>query len=368
VAFLTCCGGMPPSANGLGGCAAARRPSREAPPAERSGVRRAVSDSSTYPPFMSSPRGRRAVAQAGLCRRIRCTWSRSSAGRQDPGLTVSTTVPCRCVHLHVGLTRLGRRPPCMRLSLVAAFCTRHRAGRRVGGCRDARVGRCLHSRGRRPRCGASFVSCRAMPSASSAAPAEPWTDGQPLVRMPADRPCPAGAPRQDARAGQEVRHPRTDDQRTPRPRPRTAQCPGIGKGDLIIGLNSSAIGTLVERTPRFTMLLHLPPMEGHRTGGRANNGPALAGHGAGAVRDATASQLTTLPEQLRRSLTWDQGAEMSQHAQIRIDTRAGHLLLRPPQPLAARQQREHCPTSAIGLPVSMWFPRNRGGVLRLLLG
>ena len=116
------------------------------------------------------------------------------------------------------------------------------------------------------------------------------------------------------------------------------------------------------------MLLHLPPMEGHRTGGRANNGPALAGHGAGAVRDAIASQLTTLPEQLRRSLTWDQGAEMSQHAQIRIDTRAGHLLLRPPQPLAARQQREHCPTSAIGLPVSMWFPRNRGGVLRLLLG
>jgi IS30 family transposase len=61
-------------------------------------------------------------------------------------------------------------------------------------------------------------------------------------------------------------------------------------------------------------------MEGHRTGLRAKNGPALAGHGAEAVRDAIASTITTLPTQLRRSLTWDQGAEMAQHAQIRIDT------------------------------------------------
>jgi len=53
---------------------------------------------------------------------------------------------------------------------------------------------------------------------------------------------------------------------------------------------------------------------------RRNNGPALAGHGAEAVRDAIASTITTLPEQLRRSLTWDQGAELAQHAQLRIDT------------------------------------------------
>jgi len=93
--------------------------------------------------------------------------------------------------------------------------------------------------------------------------------------------------------------------------------PGHWEGDLILGLGSSAIGTLVERTTRFTMLLHLPPMAGQ--GPRVKNGPALAGHGAEAVRDAIASTITTLPEQLRRSLTWDQGAEMAQHAQLRID-------------------------------------------------
>jgi IS30 family transposase len=95
--------------------------------------------------------------------------------------------------------------------------------------------------------------------------------------------------------------------------------PGHWEGDLILGLGSSAIGTLVERSSRFTMLLHLPPMDG-RGVPRIKNGPALTGHGAEAVRDAIAAAITTLPEQLRRSLTWDQGAEMAQHAQLRIDT------------------------------------------------
>ena len=96
--------------------------------------------------------------------------------------------------------------------------------------------------------------------------------------------------------------------------------PGHWEGDLIIGLGSSAIGTLVERTTRFTILLHLPRMPGRDDEVRKKNGPALAGHGAEAVREAVTRTITTLPEQLRRSLTWDQGAEMSQHAQLRIDT------------------------------------------------
>jgi IS30 family transposase len=95
--------------------------------------------------------------------------------------------------------------------------------------------------------------------------------------------------------------------------------PGHWEGDLILGLGSSAIGTLVERASRFTMLLHLPRLEGHGSP-RTKNGSALAGHGAEAVRDAIASVITTLPEQLRRSLTWDQGVEMAQHAQLRIET------------------------------------------------
>jgi IS30 family transposase len=96
--------------------------------------------------------------------------------------------------------------------------------------------------------------------------------------------------------------------------------PGHWEGDLILGLDSSAIGTLVERSTRFTLLLHLPPMAGHGSGLRLSNGPATAGHGAEAVRDAIAATIATLPDQLRRSLTWDQGAEMAQHAQLRIDT------------------------------------------------
>lgn len=94
--------------------------------------------------------------------------------------------------------------------------------------------------------------------------------------------------------------------------------PGHWEGDLILGLRSSAIGTVVERTTRFTLLLHLPPMHGQ--GQRVKNGPALAGHGAEAVRAAIAEAMVDFPDQLRKSLTWDQGAEMAQHARLRIDT------------------------------------------------
>ena len=80
--------------------------------------------------------------------------------------------------------------------------------------------------------------------------------------------------------------------------------PGHWEGDLILGKNgASAIGTLVERTTRFTLLLHLP-----------------GAHDAVAVRDAMRGAIATLPRQLWRSLTWDQGAEMvGAHRQIRIE-------------------------------------------------
>ena len=82
--------------------------------------------------------------------------------------------------------------------------------------------------------------------------------------------------------------------------------PGHWEGDLIIGTGRSAIGTLVERSSRFTMLLHLPPLPDRRP--RVKNGPAVTGAGAEAVRDAIIAQLGGMPEHLRRSLTRDQGA------------------------------------------------------------
>jgi len=96
--------------------------------------------------------------------------------------------------------------------------------------------------------------------------------------------------------------------------------PGHWEGDLIIGLNRSAIGTLVERTSRFTLLLHLPRGEGYGTAPRVHNGPALAGYGADAVRDAIVATMATLPAELRRSLTWDRGKELARHADIKISS------------------------------------------------
>ncbi len=108
--------------------------------------------------------------------------------------------------------------------------------------------------------------------------------------------------------------------------------PGHWEGDLILGLKGTAIGTLVERTTRFTLLLHLPPMDGHGVAPRAKNGPALAGHGAEVVRDAIAATITKLPEQFRKSLAWDQGAEMAQHAQLHIDTNLEIYFCNPSSP------------------------------------
>ncbi len=76
--------------------------------------------------------------------------------------------------------------------------------------------------------------------------------------------------------------------------------PGHWEGDLIVGkLNGSAIGTVVERTTNYTLLLHLPD-----------------GHGTEAVTAALIARMAALPEQLRRSVTWDQGKEMAAHKKL----------------------------------------------------
>ncbi|GAB6919816.1 hypothetical protein JCM9803A_02660 [Rhodococcus erythropolis] len=87
-----------------------------------------------------------------------------------------------------------------------------------------------------------------------------------------------------------------------------------------MGLNRSAIGTAVERTSRFTVLLHLPRKIGYGTIPPVKNGPALSGYGSEAVRDALTTALLPLPEHLRRSLTWDRGKEIARHADLTAAT------------------------------------------------
>lgn len=96
--------------------------------------------------------------------------------------------------------------------------------------------------------------------------------------------------------------------------------PAIGNGDLIIGTGRSAIGTLVERSSRSTLLVHLPRMEGWGEKPYVKNGPSLGGYGAVAMNEALSASMTTLPEQLRKTLTWDRGGELSGHAQFAMDT------------------------------------------------
>ncbi len=79
--------------------------------------------------------------------------------------------------------------------------------------------------------------------------------------------------------------------------------PGHWEGDLIFGKKMTAIGTLVERHSRYVILLKLPH-----------------GNSAESVRTALAKRIVTLPAQLRRSITWDQGKEMAEHVQFTIDT------------------------------------------------
>ncbi|MET7774175.1 IS30 family transposase [Nocardia sp. NPDC005366] len=123
---------------------------------------------------------------------------------------------------------------------------------------------------------------------------------------------------QALRSGRTLRKPhRSPDARTPRfiddmvmisDRPAEAEdraLPGNWEGDLIMGAgNSSAIATLVDRSTRYTMLVHLPGDT----------------HDAETVRDALIATVSTLPAHLRGSLTWDQGVEMARHKQFAMAT------------------------------------------------
>jgi IS30 family transposase len=79
--------------------------------------------------------------------------------------------------------------------------------------------------------------------------------------------------------------------------------PGHWEGDLLLGKHPTAVGTLVERSSRYVLLFNLP-----------------MGYGAEEVRRALGETIITLPEQLRRTLTWDQGPEMAEHVRFTVDT------------------------------------------------
>ena len=96
--------------------------------------------------------------------------------------------------------------------------------------------------------------------------------------------------------------------------------PGHWEGDLIIGTGRSAIGTIVERSSRSTILVHLPRLEGWGEKPPVKNGPSLGGYGAIAMNKALTASMTRLPAQLRKTLTWDRGKELSGHARFALDT------------------------------------------------
>ncbi|MEV5003965.1 IS30 family transposase [Nocardioides sp. LML1-1-1.1] len=135
------------------------------------------------------------------------------------------------------------------------------------------------------------------------------------------------------RTGRALRQPRARSKNKPQghvtadvvfsQRPAEAQdraVPGHWEGDLIIGTGRSAIGTLVERSSRSTLLVHLPRLEGWGEKPYVKKGPALGGYGAVAMNAALTSSMAALPQQLRKTVTWDRGKELSAHALFAMDT------------------------------------------------
>jgi IS30 family transposase len=140
-----------------------------------------------------------------------------------------------------------------------------------------------------------------------------------------------------------ARRPRTGSSRTHSPyaeaftisqRPADVEdrsVPGHWEGDLIMGApGCGAIGTLVERSTRFTILLHLPH-----------------GHSADEVAAAMITAMQDLPGHLRRTITWDRGVELARYRDIEMALQAPVYFCDPPLTMAARHQREHQPTAAL---------------------
>ena len=105
---------------------------------------------------------------------------------------------------------------------------------------------------------------------------------------------------------------------------------GHWEGDLIIGLNRSAIGTLVECSTRFTMLVHLPREEGYGLIPRTKKGSALADYVAVRMANALKKTVADLTVELWRSLTWDSGKELSDHARVTIESGVKVFFADPP--------------------------------------
>jgi len=105
--------------------------------------------------------------------------------------------------------------------------------------------------------------------------------------------------------------------------------PGHWEGDLIFGKNMTSVATLVERHSRYVMLCKLPN-----------------GYGAKAVRIALAKRILTLPANLRRSLTWDQGKEMAEHVRFSVDTGVAVYFCDPKSPWQRGTNED--PTQALG--------------------
>jgi transposase, IS30 family len=112
--------------------------------------------------------------------------------------------------------------------------------------------------------------------------------------------------------------------------------PGHWEGDLLLGTPANAVGTLVERTSRYVMLFQLP-----------------AGINAESARQGLTKKIQTLPQSLRRSLTWDQGREMKQHLQFTVDTSVQIYFCDPHSPW---QRGTNENTNGL---LRQYFPRNK---------